>query len=65
MDTPNFGKTIPVFMEFKISKNMAGSVTKLQKKAVLPVFWEKSQKWAGEGSPSLQLRRHGGPRPAI
>jgi hypothetical protein len=41
MDTPNFGKTIPVFMECKISKNMAGSVTKMQKKAVLPLFWEK------------------------
>jgi len=41
MDTPNFGKTIPVFMECKISKNMAGSVTNLQKKAVLLLFWEK------------------------
>jgi hypothetical protein len=38
MDTPNFGGTIPVFMECKISKNMAGSVTKMQKMAILPLI---------------------------
>lgn len=38
MDTPNFGGTILVLMECKISKNNAGSVTKMQKMAILPLI---------------------------
>jgi len=56
MDTPNFGGTILVFMECKISKNNAGSVTNLQNFAFLSqkgdfnhIFGEgRWKKWLAE-----------------
>ena len=55
------GNKITTIMQIEYTQAYHSIMEMLKKKWIEPCFFI----WKGEASPSLQLRRHGGPRPAI